>query len=284
MRFGPRFRLIATGTLFLGCVPLAGQWMSGWESIGTVPGAGSIAAVSWGSGRFDLFARGSNNEVLHKFFGGAWGPGSMTAAWEFIGTVPGNGPITTVSWGSGRFDLFARGSNNGVLHKFFGGAWGPGSMTAAWESIGTVAGASPITAVSWGSGRFDLFAWDSNTEVLHKYFEGGWGPSSMTALWEALGTVTGGGPVTAVSWGSGRLDLFARASNNEVLHKYFARPATPTWRVLICSTGENVINGVDVTAKNKQEAESAVQVRQVLAFTRRLYPDAHVCQAGAQPR
>jgi hypothetical protein len=126
-----------------------------------------------------------------------------------------------VSWGSGRLDIFARGANGDLLHKFFQGNWGPNAM----EVVGTGIAGDPV-AVSWGSGRLDIFACGANGDLLHKFFEGGWGPDGMGGPLEVVGSGRGiGGRPAAVSWGSGRLDIFGRAQDGDtlhnLLHKYF---------------------------------------------------------------
>jgi len=44
---------------------------------------------------------------------------------------------------------------------------------------------SPIAAVSWGSGRFDVFGIGTDTHMYHKAFEGNWKPS--VDGWDAIG-------------------------------------------------------------------------------------------------
>jgi hypothetical protein len=184
-----------------------------WESLGGDI-MGKVSVVSWGSGRLDLFARGTNNAILHKYFDGAnWGPSS---GWESLGGAT-TGDISAVSWGPGRLDLFIRGTDLMVYHKYFDGAnWGP--SISGWEPLGALA-AGEISAVSWGPGRLDVFTTRfGDNAIVHRYYDGThWGPSSG---WELLGGATTG-KVSAVSWASGRLDLFVRGTDNGVYHKYF---------------------------------------------------------------
>ena len=207
-----------------------------WETVGSVSAPGPVTAVSWGPlrvgrllpDRLDLFARGSNNEVFHKFFQGDWGPNGKDGAWETIGGVSAPGPVTGVTWAPGRFDLFARGSNNEVFHKFLQGDWGPNGKDGAWETIGSVSAPGPVTAVSWAPGRLDLFARGSKNEVFHKFLQGDWGPGGKEISWEWLGFLDAPDNVAVVSWAPGRLDLFGRASNQTVQHQYFDHDWGPT--------------------------------------------------------
>ncbi len=82
--------------------------MLGWESLGgaltSPPGA-----TSWASGRLDVFARGTDNKLWHKWFENGW------SDWESLGGRLTSGPAA-VSWGDGRIDVFARGTDNKLLH------------------------------------------------------------------------------------------------------------------------------------------------------------------------
>jgi hypothetical protein len=182
--------------------------------------AGDPAAVSWAPGRLDIFARGTGGELLHKFFEGGWGPGGLGGPLEVCG--PGiAGDPAAVSWAPGRLDIFARGTGGELLHKFFEGGWGPGGLGGPLEVVGSGIASDPV-AVSWAPGRLDIFALADNGDILHKFFEGGWGPNGMGGPLELVGTghTTIGIP-TAVSWGSKRLDVFVRANDGGLLHKFY---------------------------------------------------------------
>ena len=66
----------------------------------------------------------------------------------------------------------------------------------------------------------DIFARAPDGNLLHKFFEGAWGPNGMVGPLEIVGTGIAGDPAV-VSWGPGRLDIFARAANGDLLHKFF---------------------------------------------------------------
>ncbi len=44
--------------------------------------------------------------------------------------MPNSAPITPVSWGANRLDIFAIGTNNHMFHKAWYGQWTPG-----WEDL-----------------------------------------------------------------------------------------------------------------------------------------------------
>jgi repeat uncharacterized protein DUF346 len=157
-------------------------------------------AVSWGSGRIDVFARGPDNALWHKWFDGNW------SAWESLGGSLASGP-DVASWGSGRLDVFARGMDNSLQHKSYAGQW------SGWESLGGGLTSDP-SAVSWGSGRLDVFARGGDMALWHIWYENAW------SGWESLGGALGSGPDGA-AWGKDRLDVFARGTDNTLVHKWY---------------------------------------------------------------
>jgi hypothetical protein len=83
-----------------------------------------------------------------------------------------------------------------------------------WEDLGGAI-TGPFSAVSWGPNRLDIFGIGAGGTVQHYWFDPtiaadtnhGWG-----AGWEDLGgAITG--PLSAVSWGPNRLDIFGVAQS-----------------------------------------------------------------------
>jgi len=170
------------------------------------------SAVSWGNGRLDVFVRGTNSALYHKYYaGGAW------SGWESLGgALTGNPEV--VSWGNGRLDVFVRGTDSTLHHKYYaGGAW------SGWESLGGALTGNP-EVVSWGNGRLDVFVRGTNSALFHKYYAVGW------SGWESLGGILTGNP-EVVSWGNGRLDVFVRGTNSALFHKYYA-VGWSSWEIL----------------------------------------------------
>ena len=91
-------------------VQQASGW-SGWESLGGVLTSGP-GVCSWSSGRLDVFVRGTDNALWHKWFSNGW------SGWESLGGVLTSDPAA-VSWGPNRIDVFVRGTDNALWHKWF---------------------------------------------------------------------------------------------------------------------------------------------------------------------
>jgi len=169
----------------------------------TLGNASAGAGVaSWGSGRLDVFIRGSDNALWHRFYdAGSW------SAWESLGGVLSADPAA-VSWSNGRLDVFVRGGDAALWHRWYSGSW------SAWESLGGVLADAP-TVTSWASGRLDVFVRGTDNRLWHRWYNGGWFP------WESLGGSLTGGPA-AVSWGPGRIDVFAAGPGRASWHRWYA--------------------------------------------------------------
>jgi hypothetical protein len=81
---------------------------------------------SWGDNRLDVFVRGTDNALWHKW----WDGSSWSSGWESLGGVLTSAP-GAVSWGYNRIDVFVKGTDNALWHK-----WWDGSSWSGWESLG----------------------------------------------------------------------------------------------------------------------------------------------------
>ncbi|MEJ7764345.1 MAG: hypothetical protein WKF86_02520, partial [Acidimicrobiales bacterium] len=106
--------------------------------LGTAVSGPSVA--SWASGRLDVFERGRDNALWHK-----WWTGTTWSGWESLGGTLTSEPAA-VSWGNNRIDVFVRGTDNAMWHKWWDGAW------RGWESLGGTLTSAP-SAASWAPGR-----------------------------------------------------------------------------------------------------------------------------------
>ena len=73
--------------------------------------------TTWGPGRLDVFAQGTDTTLQHNYFyAGSWQGWSSQAnpTANVMTSDPG-----AVAWSFGRLDIFARGQNATLLHKFY---------------------------------------------------------------------------------------------------------------------------------------------------------------------
>ena len=103
--------LIVMSALLLNAVPATAQW-SDWENLGGVLTSGPSAA-SWSANRLDVFVRGLDNAMWHK-----WWNGSSWSDWENLGGALSSDP-DCVSWSVNRIDCFVRGLDNALWHKWW---------------------------------------------------------------------------------------------------------------------------------------------------------------------
>ncbi|MBM3673746.1 MAG: hypothetical protein FJW88_02155 [Actinobacteria bacterium] len=193
-------------------VPPAAPALGDWEQLGGNL-VGEPAAVSWGQGRIDVFARGTDNGLYHQWYDNGW------SGWESLGGVLASAPAVS-SWAPGRLDVFARGAAGDLIHRYYDNGW------SAWESLsdpGTI-GSSP-SATSWALGRIDVFvASATDSQLLHRPYAHAWG---TWGAWEGLGGVLVGAPA-ATAWTPERIDVVVRGSDN-AMHQAAYRSGWAGW-------------------------------------------------------
>jgi hypothetical protein len=176
-----------------------------------------VDVASWGPDRLDVFARGSDNRLKHRWYdGGEW------SSWEDLGGTLAADP-TAVSWGDGRIDVFIRGTNGGLRHKWYAGGGADG--WSAWEDLGGNITSAPDVA-SWGPGRLDVFARGGEGQLVHRRYAGG-GADGWSS-WEHLGGTLSSGP-SAISDQEGRINVFARGDEGQLMHRWYAGGGADGW-------------------------------------------------------
>ncbi|CAM4397928.1 MULTISPECIES: hypothetical protein [Myxococcus] len=212
-----------------------------WESLGGNFTSGP-AIITQGTGRIDIFARGTDNQLWQKYWtGNAWGP------WDTLGGTLTSDPAA-VRRTSSTMDVFVRGGDNTIYQKTWTGtAW------TNWASMGGNAASGPAAA-SWGASRMDVFIRGTDNQLYQAYWTG-----SAWSAWGSLGGNLAGDPA-AVSWGSGRIDVFARsADDNSIIQKAWTGTAWTNWASLggqfisspaVASRGANRLDVFARTADN----------------------------------
>ena len=236
-----------------------GRWLpspTGFEPLGGQVRDGSSPSIkAWGTDRLDIVIVADDGQVHHKAWtGNGWQP-SLTTFESLGGSVSAGSSPSMVSRGPNRLDIFTIGSE-GLDHKAFEGRWLP--SPTEFEHLGGVvsAGTSP-SAVSWGGNRVSVFVVGTDQVLYHKEWDG-----SRWWEYENLGvslpgnrsfSVAKGSSPDAVSWGPGRMDLFAVGADGAMYHKArnsfqwltdvkFA-PAhvsgSTKWAVILCKTSDH---------------------------------------------
>jgi hypothetical protein len=201
----------------------------------------SLQAQSGTSSRLENLAIGSDGLIYRKWsddHGASWSartvvPSPVSSSYRFIGTP------TAVSDGVGRLTVFARDSLGEFSYKTYSnGAWSPAIFWNALPGTDPTAGGGGLqlnghsytfvsdpAVTSWGQGRMDLFVYatdvfsaDRNARfLLHTWANN----STWSGQWEVRGSGYMQGNPAAVSWGPGRIDIFARGGGNELDHEWY---------------------------------------------------------------
>jgi len=206
----------------------------GWHGVWQIgaqrfpPGA-AVSAVSRSADKLDIFATNTNGAVLTA----AWEPTNKDGwhGWWNVanGMAAPGAAVTCVSRGVNKLDVFVVGTDGHV----FTSAWDP-AVSANWSSwiqIGNVklpAGV-PIHVVSRATDKLDIFATDSTgvvrTAAWEPAFTDGW-----HGWWDVLnGRAAPGAPVTAVSRGPNKLDIFVVGTDGHVWTAAWDHASSPNW-------------------------------------------------------
>jgi hypothetical protein len=188
-------------------------WIRTWSGFQSLPFSatpvivGAPAVSSWGVNRFDVFARGSDNLLYHRW---SVDGGATFSGWERLGAPPGgvSASPAAVSWGDGRIDVFVRGGDARLWHTAWAGKW------YGWDYQGGVLTSAPAVT-SWSQGRLDVFVDGARGVVYHKWYQNGW------SGWESLGGVGLYDPA-ATSWAPGRMDLFTVSADRGLWQKWYS--------------------------------------------------------------
>jgi hypothetical protein len=211
VRFAPGAVGPRTGTLTLTAnVPSAPAAVAlTGTGVAAAPSGGGPEVSSWGRGRLDVFMKGADGALWHKYYDASVGWQGWSSLGAPTGVTLASDPVA-ISWGYARIDIFARGSDNALWHKYYDvklGGW------SGWYNHGGSLSSGPA-ATSWGPGRLDVFYRGSDNTLRHIYY------ASFIGAWSGEnnhGGVLASDP-SAVSWGVGRIDVVARGNDGSLQH------------------------------------------------------------------
>ncbi len=192
-------------------------WKPGQTTFEALGGtlASDPAAVCWGNARIDLFYKGTDATLQHRY----WTPSGWSAVESLGGGLAGK-PAAS-SRGLNKLDVFVRGTDNALYHKWYdGGVW------YNYENLGGTLASDP-TAVSWSSDRIDVFYKGTDGTLQHRFYTSGTGWSGV----ESLGGGLTGAPAVS-SWSANRLDVFIRGTDNALWHRVWDTTSWSAWESL----------------------------------------------------
>ena len=179
----------------------------GWASLGGVI-TSNIAATRNADGRLEIFARGTDNALWHRW---QTAPNNGWAAWASLGGVLTSDPVTAQN-ADGRLEVFVRGTDNAVWHRW---QTAPSNGWSGWDSLGGVI-TSKIATARNADGRLEIFARGTDNALWHRWQTA---PNNGWSGWASLGGVLTSDPIV-VQNADGRLEIFVRGTDNAVWHRW----------------------------------------------------------------
>lgn len=182
---------------------------NGWSNLDASPNGiimSNPSACSWGAGRHDVFAVGSDSRIWHysRQEGGGSGWDSPYPTLAVANVSPG-----AASAGPNRADVVFIDSANRVRHGYWtGSTW----VTPAdlGQPPGGLAAGIGVAASAYDVNRMIILAVNTSQTLYQRRFDGfGWGP------WESMNGATNATPAV-VSWSPNRIDVFVRGLDNQL--------------------------------------------------------------------
>jgi len=140
------------------------RWYNGsswgnWETL-TSPNVvvSGVGAVGSGGNRVDVVGRAPNNTVFHLYYYEGW------HTENFGGIAQGTPDMS--SWGPGNYDVWMRGTDDGLWQR-----WWTGSYWTDWAHPGPGSFAASPGANSPRPGRHDIVTVNSSGNLIHWYWE-----------------------------------------------------------------------------------------------------------------
>jgi C1A family cysteine protease len=187
-----------------------GAW-SGWASEGGVL-TSDLAIGNNADGRLEVFARGTDNALWHKW---QVAPNSSWSGWASLAGVLTSKAATGRN-ADGRLEVFVRGTDNALWHKW---QVAPNSGWSGWASEGGVL-TSNIAIGSNANGRLEVFVRGTDNALWHKWQVA---PNSGWSGWASLGGVLTS-DICVGRNADGRLEAFVRGTDNALWHKWQVAP------------------------------------------------------------
>lgn len=122
---------------------------------------------------------------------------------DFLGTTP-----TLTTWGPNRIDIFARGQDNQLWHRYVkDGNWDD------WQPRGGLLASDP-SCTAFGRGRFDCFYRGEDSHIWWNFYKAPF----WDKTWKDLGGNITSAPSAMKWWGSEDIDVFGRGPEGHMWH------------------------------------------------------------------
>lgn len=211
---------------------------------GVLAGGPDAAAVR-GVERVDVVVKRGSPATVQRTVQVNFGPWQQ---WQDLG-VPSagiKGDPTIVSWAPGRLDVFVRGGDDRLWHRY---SQDGGSTFVDWyrpfADQGIALASSPNTS-SRGPDRLDVYFVGSDGQVYERFWENVWNHAYLPHGAPSGGVV---GDPTSVSWGDGaRVDLFVRGSDNRLWQRSLVNWNWTAWARPVGDRGTTLTSSPDAAS------------------------------------
>ena len=191
-------------------IPSRGAW-SGWiPHDGGILGSGPCV-VSSGPDHRDVYARGADGGVWHK-----WWNGAKWSGWEDLGGEIQGSPGVVIA--GGKTHIYARGMDDALWEKYR-----DGSSWSEWRrhDDGGILTSGPCV-VSSNPNHRDVYARGADGGAWRKWWDG-----AKWSRWEGLGGELQGRPGAVLAGGG--IDIYARGMDNALWQKYWTGSGWSDW-------------------------------------------------------
>ena len=203
--------------------PLSASWITNVAS--DYVNEPLVSAITGGPNVRDLFIRGADGQVLHKWSNGSqWGPSEF--GWQPLGGYI-TGTPEAVTWGGNRIDVFVRGGDSNPATDTLANdtpwhLWWDGSQWS-WEPLGSLVLVGHPSAVAWAPNRLAVFGVSTDQNVYYQWFDGtNWNDwqSPFGNTDDHGNTVSFSGSVKAIPAGGNLVDVFAVGTNGALYESW----------------------------------------------------------------
>lgn len=126
--------------------------------------------------------------------------------------------LSAVAPDKNRVGIFGLQGNNLTLKWWDGSQWLPsgGGLDILGNGLAT-----PPVATSWGQDHLAIFGLDDHNVIKQQYWNGQEWKPSVSSFDNLGGGCDGQTSIAVTSWGEGRLDIFCRGPEGDLLHQYY---------------------------------------------------------------
>ncbi|HEX8126101.1 MAG TPA: serine hydrolase, partial [Allosphingosinicella sp.] len=198
------------------------KW-NGWFGLGGQI-KGAPAAVAPTADTIDIYVRGMDDRLWQKWWDGSkWHPSDDGWTVHDDGAFRLGSSPSVISRGAGFRDVYVRGQDGAVYHKFW-----DGSKWNGWFGLGGSIKGAP-SAVGPTPDTIDIYAKGTDDRLWQKWWDGSkWGPSDSQWHPHDDGMILGSSP-SVLAEGAGFRDLYARHPNGTVIHKFWKNGTWSQW-------------------------------------------------------